>query len=108
MPYCRNCGAVVGANELACRSCGAVQQAQAVAPPPPVYYYPPPQQDIHVTQHGPWTAIGWIVLVVIILVVVGVFASVICLGYSCAQITIAVPLGLYIWKRWMVRRAGLG
>lgn len=76
-----------------------------VPPPPPVYYYPP-EQEIHVTQHGPWTAIGWIVLIILILLVLGGVASVVCLGYSCAQFMIPVPIGLYLWRRWITSRAG--
>ncbi len=79
---------------------------QTPPPPPPVYYYPP-QQELHVTQHGPWTAVGWIVLIILILLILGGVASVVCLGYSCAQLMIPVPIGLYLWKRWMIGRAGV-
>ncbi len=75
-------------------------------PPPPAYYYPP-QQEIHVTQHGPWTAVGWIVLILLILVILGPIVAILCLGYSCAQITIMVPMILYVWKWWELRHAGL-
>ena len=107
MPYCRSCGAVVGADEQACRNCGAPQMVQAPPPPPPPAYSYPPHQEIHVTQHGPLTAIGWIVLILLILIVVAPLAAILCLGYSCAQITIVIPLGIYLWKWWTIRRAGL-
>lgn len=76
-------------------------------PPPPPVYYPPAYQQIEVRQKGPWTAIGWIVLIILILLILGAVGTVVCLGYSCAQLMIPVPIGLYLWKRWIIGRAGI-
>lgn len=108
LPYCRNCGAIVQTTDTNCRNCGAPQTAQASPPPPPApaYYYHPYQQ-VEVHHEGPWNAIGWVILIILLVVILVPLAFFVCLGYSCAQISIAVPLGLYLWKRWMVGRAGI-
>ena len=90
MPFCRSCGSTVEESQLVCPRCGARQQITA-----PAQHYPPPEpfyshQTVEV-RHGPWDILGWIILVFVIVLIVGVLLFLGALGAACASVLIPVP-----------------